>query len=445
MRRFARRCLLWLALALSFVCGGFRRARAREIRRVLLIRPDHVGDLLLMTPALAELRRALPEAQITYLVGPWSREVVARSPHVDEIQTCAFPGFRRERQGALEPYLLLWRLARALRRQRYDLAIVLRPDFWWGIWLILLAGIPLRLGYADELQTPCLTWALPLRAGEHAVRQNLRLVRAAALLAKQVAHEHQQDQSGGSQRYQDNQPCNDNIQSVNDNQKAGVHPSRQIAQLEDVAPVQGEPPLAFTPTDEERAWVQKRLARAGIAEGERLVVIHPGTGAPVKLWEARSWACVADTLARASGARIVLTGSESERAQVEAISASMQEPALALIGETDIGKLAALLARADLALGVDSGPLHLATAEGTPTVRLYGPTDPRVFGPWGDPRLHQVVQAKQPCAGCEAVPCGRLDWPPEALPAHSCVRSLSIEDVLAAAEGLLKRRTAKAT
>jgi ADP-heptose:LPS heptosyltransferase len=375
--------------------------------------------MLFTTPALSELRRALPDAHITYLIGPWFREIVARNPSLDEIQTCAFPGFRRETQGALEPYRLLWRLARELRRGRYDLAIVLRPDFWWGVWLIYLAGIPLRLGYAADLQTPFLTWALPLRAGEHAVRQNLRLVRAAALLAK--------DGSGSSTT----------------TRKLSAEQVAQLDQLDNVAPVQGQPPLEFAPTDEERAWVQKRLAQADMSGRDRLVVIHPGTGAPVKLWGTTSWARVADALARAHGLRIVLTGSAGEREQVEGIRAQMRQPALTLIGETDVGRLAALLARADLALGVDNGPLHLATAQGTPTVRLYGPTDPRVFAPWGEPRLHKIVQAQQPCAGCAAIPCGRLDWSPEELPAHPCVRSLSVEEVLAAAEALLNQRMAK--
>jgi ADP-heptose:LPS heptosyltransferase len=157
----------------------------------------------------------------------------------------------------------------------------------------------------------------------------------------------------------------------------------------------------------------------------------------------RSWARVADELIRANGIQVVLTGSESEREQVEGIHAQMQQPALALIGETDLGRLAALLARADLVLGVDNGPLHLATAQGTPTVRLYGPTDPRVFGPWGDPKLHTVVQATQPCAGCAAIPCGRLDWSAAELPNHPCVRSLPVEAVVAAAKTNLEQQAAK--
>ncbi len=356
-----------------------------------------------MTPALAELRRALPEAHITLLVGPWAREVVARNPNVDEVQTCAFPGLRRSSQGALEPYRLLWQLAGQLRCQQYDLAIVLRPDFWWGVWLIYLAGIPLRLGYADALQTPFLTRALPVHEHDHAVVQNLRLVRASIALAK------------------------------------GEQPDQQytVPELASVTP--GQPPLEFAPTDEERAWVRGRLAQAGVVDTAPLVVIHPGSGAAVKLWGPASWAKVADTLIREYGAQIVLTGVESERNEVETISAQMQEPALALVGETDVGTLAALLARANVVLGVDNGPLHLATAQGTPTARIYGPTDTRIFGPWGDPALHLVLQAQQPCPGCPMIPCGRLDWSPEALPAHPCARSMPVEEMLAAAEGLLEQ------
>jgi lipopolysaccharide heptosyltransferase II len=387
-------------LILLIAVAGFARIRRKphslqEIRRILLIRPDHLGDLLFTTPALAEMRPAFPDAHITYLVGPWSRQVVARSSNIDEVQTCAFPGFRRDAQGALEPYRLLWSLAGQLRRQQYDLAIVMRPDFWWGVWLVYLAGIPLRVGHAHELQTRFLTLALPVDLYEHATSQNLRMVRAAAFsLSAKV-------------------------------------PSKEA--------VPGEPPLEFVPTDDERTWVRERLAAAGITDKDTIIVIHPGTGAPVKLWEAGSWAKVADMIIRAHGAYVVLTGAESERALVEAVVSQMSEPALALIGETDVGKLAALLARAALVLGVDNGPLHLATAQGTPTARIYGPTDPRIFGPWGPQATQKVLQAAQPCPGCAAIPCGRLDWLPEELPLHPCVRSVSVEAVLAAADTLLAR------
>jgi lipopolysaccharide heptosyltransferase II len=396
VRRAVRQLLVLLILVAGFARYQQRKRAVREIRRILLIRPDHLGDVLLTTPALAEVRRTFPEAHITYLVGPWSREVVARNPNIDEVQTCAFPGLRREAQGALEPYRLLWRMAGRLHRQQYDLAIVMRPESWWSVWLVYLAGVPLRLGHAHALQTRFLTLALPVQPYEHATSQNLRLARTAAFLW------------------------------------TGTAPTKEAAP--------GEPPLEFVPTDEEWAWVRGRLAEAGITEKDTVLVIHPGTGASVKLWGAGFWAQVADTITQTYGARIVLTGAEGERTLVEEVASQMRAPVLALIGETDVGKLAALLGRAALVLGVDNGPLHLATAQGTPTVRIYGPTDPRIFGPWGPPATQKVVQAKRPCPGCAVIPCGRLDWLPEELPAHPCVRSVSVEEVLGAAGRLLASR-----
>ncbi len=85
MRRLVRRLLLLLVLTVGLVRNGRQRAQGREIRRIVLIRPDHLGDLLFTTPALAELRQALPATHITYLIGPWFREIVARNPNVDEI------------------------------------------------------------------------------------------------------------------------------------------------------------------------------------------------------------------------------------------------------------------------------------------------------------------------------------------------------------------------
>jgi ADP-heptose:LPS heptosyltransferase len=93
--------------------------------------------------------------------------------------------------------------------------------------------------------------------------------------------------------------------------------------------------------------------------------------------------------------------------------------------------LAAVLRGAALALGPDSGVLHIASGVGTPTVRLYGPVDWRAFGPWRDDHAH-VVASSLPCA-----PCNRLDYPESALPMHPCVRDLEVERVLAAVRRVL--------
>jgi len=118
---------------------------------------------------------------------------------------------------------------------------------------------------------------------------------------------------------------------------------------------------------------------------------------------------------------------------LEEIARGMESPALLVTGAT-IGQLAALLGRALLVLSVDSGPLHLAVAQGTPTVQLFGPTDPRIFGPWGPRERHIVLASTRRCPTCPTIPCGRLDFPPQELADHPCVRLITEQQVLEAVD-----------
>jgi heptosyltransferase-2/heptosyltransferase-3 len=377
-----RRALI-LTIALLSRLLGTRRAE-HPPRRVLVIKPDHLGDLLLATPALAALRRALPEAQITGLVGPWSRRMWAGNPDLDALAELPFPGFARgvTRRRPLRPYLLLLRHAAALRRERYDAALLLRDDHWWGAALAALAGIPLRVGHAHPLCAPLLTRALPFDPRQHVTRQALDVV-AAAVGAEQGAAE------------------------------------------------PGTPGMRFAPTADELAWAEAWHAEQ-LAPGERLVVIHPGTGGPAKLWQATSWAAVADALAAEPGARLLLTGGPGEEALVAEVAALMNRPPLTLAGRTSVGQLAALLGRAALVLGVDSGPLHLAVSQGTPSVHLFGPSDQARFGPWGRPERHVVLRAGLWCS-----PCGVFDACPRGIAGPECMERIAPGAVLAAARRLL--------
>ena len=352
--------------------------------RILLIRPDHLGDLVLTTPVLHALKTHLPRASITMMVGPWSSEVVARHPDIDTLIPYPFPGFQRAAQRPLTPYFLLFSIAKQLRHGRYDLAINLRPDFWWGAALLYLAQIPRRIGYAIAPGTPFLTQAVPFIAPEHATISNLRLVSAAL-------------------------------------EVLGQSPLPTPFSPEHY-------PLQFIPTVEEQQWVAERLSQAGIVAEDPIVVIHPGTGAAVKLWRTEAWSTIADNLPElltvSTPSRIILTGSSSERPMLEKIAQGIETrdvPPL-LLTDMTVGQLAALLQRAQLVLGVDSGPPHLAVAQRTPTLHIFGPTDPRIFGPWGKAEDHVVVAATQRCPSCPCIPCGRLDFRPEELPAHPCVR-----------------------
>ncbi|HEU5230639.1 MAG TPA: glycosyltransferase family 9 protein, partial [Ktedonobacteraceae bacterium] len=361
--------------------------------RILLIRPDHLGDLVLTTPVLNALKQELPDAHITMIVGPWSSEVVARHPAIDKLSTCSFPGFQRTPQKPLAPYKLLLSTAQQLRRGNYDLAINLRPDFWWGAALLYCARIPRRIGYAIKPGTAFLTHALLFPPAEAATVSSLRLI------------------------------------------SAGLQALCYPPLAEPYTPARY--PLQFIPTDEERAWIAKRLTCANIDAHTPIVVIHPGTGAAVKLWRSEAWASIADTLANSSTfstpARIILTGNPHERPLLEEIAQQMTAAPL-LLSDMTIGQLAALLQRAEIVLGVDSGPLHLAVAQDTLTLQIFGPTDAHIFGPWGDPERHIIIASTHRCPTCPAIPCGRLDFRPEELPTHPCVKLVTEQTVMRAIE-----------
>jgi heptosyltransferase-2/heptosyltransferase-3 len=350
-----------------------------------VLRPDHLGDVLLSRPALELLRAALPTAEITAVVGPWA------APSLQgldvRVATFPFPGFLRSPArpsrwpARLAPYAALLALAARLRRERYDAALVLRPDHWWGALACAVAGVPLRVGHATPDTASLLTHAIRRPPTEHATET--AVAAATALL--------------------------------------GV--------LGVTAPAPGPGPVRFVPSGAAQRAAHTWLAAHRASRGWR-VALHPGAGAGVKTWPPHRWAAVVNALA--GEADIVLTGGPDEGPLVDAVAGqACARPPVAQGLSWD--GLAALFQQVDLVLGMDSGPLHLATAVGTPTVRIYGPTDPRIYGPAGDGGRHRVLQgdlACQPCGNLIAPPCGYRDAPP-------CLAAVSIEAVVAAARAAL--------
>jgi heptosyltransferase-2/heptosyltransferase-3 len=179
----------------------------------------------------------------------------------------------------------------------------------------------------------------------------------------------------------------------------------------------GGPPALrapVTPGDERVA--ADLLAQRGIAPADRLIAVQAGTGAALKRWSRAAFAEVCTLLAGEFAATVLLVGTADERdlaAEIAGLARARAPEAaprvVVLAGETSWQALAAVLDRCALVVGLDSGTLHLAVARGRPSVAIFGPVDPRLFGPWGDPRTpparHAVVVAALPCQ-----PCGRLDY-----------------------------------
>ena len=334
-----------------------------EIRRIVVIRPDHLGDLLFATPALSRIREAFPEAHLTGAVGPWGRAMWESNPDLDALITIPFPGIAGPGAvtgGPLAPYRLVGKAARTVAAQKYDLGIALRFDHWWGAALMWASGVPRRWGYDTPGMGAWLTKSVPYTAGKHEVEQNLRLAEGA-------------------------------LRGVGARYAGGPRVDRE----------RGEPGLR-PPLPTSTSDVEKLLGEWMAAE--RRAIIHPGTGAANKLWTIAGWAEVINNL-RSRGWAIALTGSPGERILAEVITSACENDAGESAGagsrsivnvaghSVDLGELAWVLKEAHLVLGVDSGPLHMAAALHRPTVHLYGPSDETIWGPWGSPDKHRVLRA----------------------------------------------------
>jgi heptosyltransferase-2/heptosyltransferase-3 len=350
-------------------------SRADPPRRVLIVDLDNLGDLLLATPAIRALRHRFPSATLDALVTAYAAPALLGNPHVDEILTC-------DKGVAAGPLWPRARLAWRLRRRRYDLGIILEAH--WGYagfaeLLLTAAGIPRRLGRDLGKYRDLLTDAVPVQQ-QHWIDAYLDVVSLA----------------GAS--------------SDGKGMEAHIRPEDAEAAA---------------------AWAQ-----AHGADRSPPLVLFPGGNQHLisRRWGAPGFATVGDALARRLGAPVIVIGGPQDAALADEVLRLMTVPAASAAGALSWGATGALLRTCRLFVTNDSGPLHLAAAVGAPTVAIFGPTDPAVFGPHDTP--HALVRAALPCS-----PCIRVgDFPACPIqPRERCLLSVTPDMVLAAAERLLAR------
>src|SRR5438105_15583291 len=310
--------------------------------RILVIRLDLIGDLVLSLTVARALKRTYPQAEIDLLALPASAKVAKYDPNLAEIITYD-PNIWRRPKALLQPKN--WREAlsvtRRLRARHYDLAVSVYAN--WAAVLAVLSGAQRRVGYGPEgfpgFMTDSVPGGIPGRwrhwaplDNKHEVDYCLELARAAG---------------------------------------ATLTPADRIPRLY---------------VDEQtRLAVEQLLRQEGVESaqsGKPLIVCHINSNnGQSKRWPLPYWATLIDRLVRQEGAHVVLTGAPGDLPQIEAVTKRMREHAINLAGKTSLTQLAARLQRADLLISGDSGPLHMGVACGTPIIGIYGPTNPLLGGP----------------------------------------------------------------
>jgi len=296
--------------------------------RILIFRPDHIGDVLLTTPAIHALRASFPDAVITIIVGSWAAEILKGNPSVDEIIIWDLPWLQRDGEPSWKSW---WKTLREIRRNYYfDQIINFRLAAKSAASFMMLPG-KRKWGF----DCPKCAWAhtnkVPFSQNKHMCDNYLTIV-----------------------EYMGVKP---------------VHLGLEIF---------------FSP--EEKKSVQKRFEFLS-----DYVVLSPGAGYSMKHWKEDRWAAIADWLQDYYHWQIVWTGGRSEESLVESIQLKMSGKSLNLTGKLTVKNLAVVMEQAVFVITVDSASMHIADAVRTPVIALFGPTNPVQWGPYPNDMPNIVI------------------------------------------------------
>ena len=307
--------------------------------RILVIRLDLIGDLVLSLTVVRALKRTYPGAEIDLLATPASAKVALHDPHLSEIIPYD-PNIWRRPKALVQ--LKNWRearkLAHRLRSRHYDLAVSVYAN--WAAVLAVLSGARRRVGYGPEgypgFMTDPVPGGIPGRWRHYAPLDDKHEVDYCLELAKAAG--------------------------------ATLTPEDRIPHL--------------YVDEQSHREVERMLHDAGVQPGEPVILCHVSSNnGQSKRWPIPYWATLIDRLVREDHARVVLTGARGDLPIIEGVLRRMRQQAINLAGKTSLTQLAALLQRADLVISGDSGPMHMAVAVDTPLIAIHGPTNPSLGGP----------------------------------------------------------------
>ncbi|MBL7151183.1 MAG: lipopolysaccharide heptosyltransferase II [Candidatus Omnitrophica bacterium] len=339
-------------------------------KRILVVRTDRIGDVLLSTPVIKALREAYPDAYIAMMVSAYARDIAEGNPWLDEVIIYDKDARHKGWFGSLK-------FACSLKKRKFDLALILHPTNRVHL-VTFFAAIPRRIGYDRKL---------------------------GMLLTDRIKHRKQFGE------------------------KHELEYNFDLLKALGIRPAAKDLFMPIKPESEE--WAKEILRESGIKEEDQILIIHPGASCPSKIWPNERFAEVADRLVQEYKFKVLIIAGPKDIARAQVVIKKMKTPALNLAGRSSVSQLASILKKCRLFISNDSGPVHIASAVGTPVISIFGRSQaglsPRRWGPLGakDKALHKDVG----CIECLAHNCVRE---------FTCLKAITVDDVLQAAELILK-------
>lgn len=337
-------------------------------KKILVTFLMHLGDLTLTTPFIHALRKAAPDAQITFLADEKLKDVVLHNPYLDEVITI-------DKKGRDNSLLALIACARKLSGMDFDVLINLHPNERCSF-ICALTKTSVRAGTTHKLFKPLWDVFTPLNRKIHAADMYLNVL----------------EQLG--------------VQHIEHNG------------------------LEIFPGEEHLRHAEAFWRENGVFGSDKLIGFNIGSAVVTKRWSPERFAKVADILAGKGYKPVFFGGTMDEEMVHQAVSRMRTTPIVAT-GAFTIGGLAAAMRRCSLIITNDSGPMHVAISQKVPIVAMYGPSSPKLYGPYTDEAI--IVTAQPPCLGC-------ADGMKHKCDDMQCMTRLTVEQVVQAAEAMLARK-----
>ncbi len=288
------------------------------IKKILIVRTDRIGDVVLTTPAIRALRLTYPQVQICVLVSKTTAPLLKGNPDIDEVMI-------DDRLNQHRGFWGYFKLIKDIQRRRFDLAIIFHTKKRTNL-LCFLAGIPRRMGYQNNKLGFLLT------------------------------------------------------EKIYDDRNLGIkHEAQYCLDLLKPLGVKGDHREVFVPIQPQaKDWVERVFADHRILDNKILIAIHPGASDPTKMWPAQYFVEVINNLIVKLDCQMVLIGAKNNQDAAPKIMAQVQSPLLDLSGQTEVFHLPALFKRCSLLISNDSGPVHIADAVGIPVISIFTRNQPGI-------------------------------------------------------------------